>query len=318
MDHYEELGLPRSASQEEIRQAYRRVARLLHPDRCADDEGRRLADLQMKRLNGIVAVLTDPAARASYDQGLLADTKIPCPPARRGRFFGRLAWPVAAALLILFLAWALPHGKPPGPAIQPTAEPATAGTSQPEPAPRLHRTFHAPRRVAAPPSFSPILEPPPAVPALTDAAAPETRELPLALPPPPTPAPVASAPSAVADGLAGEWLYVPPVRAKSNGLYPIEYIELRMTEESGVLRGSYRARYRVSDRAISPNVAFQFRGRAGADGGSLPWVGTAGAQGQLTLRRLASGALEVSWFADRLGAELGLVSGSATLVRKQE
>ena len=37
MDHYEELGLDRSASPEEIRQAYKRLVRLLHPDRCSDE-----------------------------------------------------------------------------------------------------------------------------------------------------------------------------------------------------------------------------------------------------------------------------------------
>ena len=40
-----------------------------------------------------------------------------------------------------------------------------------------------------------------------------------------------------------------------------------------------------------------------------------GSQGEVTLRLLASGGLEVSWVANQMG-DLGLISGTATLVRK--
>ena len=83
------------------------------------------------------------------------------------------------------------------------------------------------------------------------------------------------------------------------------------------MRGRYRARYRVTDRAISPNVAFQFVGRTPPEGGVLPWRGAGGSQGAVTLRLLANGHLQVAWEADRPG-ELGLISGAATLVRKPE
>ena len=97
MDHYEELGLSRAASQEEIRQAYRRVARLLHPDRCKDEESRRLADLQMKRLNGILEILTDSAARLSYDEQLLIGPVLPARRSRRAYFW---VWPLSACILL--------------------------------------------------------------------------------------------------------------------------------------------------------------------------------------------------------------------------
>src|SRR5215471_13485773 len=71
MDYYEEFGVDRTAGPEEIRQTYKRLVRLLHPDRCRDNEIKRLADLQMKRLNGILQILTDPDRRAEYDLRLL-------------------------------------------------------------------------------------------------------------------------------------------------------------------------------------------------------------------------------------------------------
>jgi curved DNA-binding protein CbpA len=71
MTYYEELGVPAEASREEIRQAYKRLVRLLHPDRCGDPATRALAELQMRRLNGILEVLSRPDERANYDRSLM-------------------------------------------------------------------------------------------------------------------------------------------------------------------------------------------------------------------------------------------------------
>src|SRR5207248_666144 len=49
---------------------YRQLVRLIHPDRCPDQEMRRLADLQMMRLNGLLDTLSDPARRLAYDRSL--------------------------------------------------------------------------------------------------------------------------------------------------------------------------------------------------------------------------------------------------------
>jgi hypothetical protein len=119
-------------------------------------------------------------------------------------------------------------------------------------------------------------------------------------------------------GLAGEWFFVSSQRNSRSGLYPPEYIELRVTEEAGLVRGRYQARYHVMDKAISPAVAFQVQGRVGPDGGNVLWSGTGGARGDVTLRLLASGLLEVTWVANELGRDLGLISGTATLVRRIE
>ena len=116
--------------------------------------------------------------------------------------------------------------------------------------------------------------------------------------------------------MSGVWLLLPTPHAKTGGLYPPEYIELRLTEESGVVHGRYQARYHITDQAIPPTVAFQFEGPAGPDGASLPWNGTGGAKGEVRVRLLTSETLEVTWVASQLSAELGLISGTATLVRK--
>jgi cytoskeletal protein RodZ len=70
MDYYEELGIAPNATEEDIRRAYRRMTKLLHPDQHTDEGVKQLAEVQMRRLNSIVAVLLDPAARQEYDYQL--------------------------------------------------------------------------------------------------------------------------------------------------------------------------------------------------------------------------------------------------------
>ena len=76
-DYYEVLGVPRTASADEIRKAYRRLARKHHPDANPADK---TADGRFKALNEANAVLSDPAKRARYDQQVT-----PPPPRRAGR-----------------------------------------------------------------------------------------------------------------------------------------------------------------------------------------------------------------------------------------
>ena len=62
-DHYETLGLSRDASQEEIRRAYRKLARKHHPDVNPSEEA---AD-QFKRISHAYEVLSDEEKRRNYD-----------------------------------------------------------------------------------------------------------------------------------------------------------------------------------------------------------------------------------------------------------
>ncbi|MDQ7028828.1 MAG: J domain-containing protein [Ardenticatenia bacterium] len=63
-DYYNILGVPPSASHEEIKRAYRRLARLYHPDRNPHD---RLAEEKFKEINEAYQVLSDPEQRRVYD-----------------------------------------------------------------------------------------------------------------------------------------------------------------------------------------------------------------------------------------------------------
>jgi DnaJ-class molecular chaperone len=60
MDYYNILGIPRTASQEEIKRAYRKLAMQHHPDKGGNEE-------KFKQINEAYDTLGDPAKRQNYD-----------------------------------------------------------------------------------------------------------------------------------------------------------------------------------------------------------------------------------------------------------
>lgn len=371
MNYYDELGISPNAGTDEVREAYKQLARLLHPDLLQDPRQRSLAEIQMKRLNHIYHTLSNTELRREYDLSLterilpaaqmvfVPDTDLLEQPLRRRphhhhhhrhRHFG-IGWLAVAALagaLVTYVGVKLNRVEPePVEAASETAPqaatpastsaPARSGATGPGLEPiiinlrsRLHQAEHdRDEAVARLHSMGKSASPA----ATSAAAAPVTTQpdpppiAPVQIPPTSQPPPVQAivptlppaAPSVQLKGWNGRWYYVRQTSGQAPpNMYPPEFIEAALLEDNGMVRGRYRARYKIADRAIPPEVDFQFAGKVHQGAMATNWQGPGGAKGDVRIRQLSTDTIELSWIATDLGRHQGLGYGTAILVRRHD
>ena len=339
MNYYEELGIARNATTAEVREAYKLAARLLHPDMQQDRRLKDLAECQMRRLSGVLAMLVNPRQRARYDAGLANEARLeqfPLPAADGGSKLWRTAvrhwfWVLLGTMIVGMGMWyGLAHGTdvPPGIAAERNAkaapEPLAARAEQAPGKSRRVRTAEATRRRGAQPALS-LRSTAGEAPELTVRSTVLTpvpwEEVPKAeqtqLPVPRDAPPADAAPSGDEPRFDGQWLYTADAAEEDPaGTYPAKYVEFRLHEDHGHLAGDYRAVHTRVDKAISSEVVFHVRGELPqGKTGMLDWESNAGAKGELELTLQAPNRLLVKWWTTQFGRVEVLSSGMAVLMR---
>jgi hypothetical protein len=357
MNYYEELGIRQDASVEEIRQAYKLTSRLLHPDRHADPGLQQVAKRQMQRLGEIAAILSDPEKRSHYDdlllwnnglQGTSGHRAIPGPaPVEQWDGGNSLAvfalrywtWVLTGILVVALGAWSFmqPNAAVLGPELHWAAAQrvSASGNVAHQLVQRVKRPAHgagpgnakispvlsAGRIPVAGKTESGLVSPPE-----PHASAADLENLPPRLDVAPEAlqqAPQSSfenmPPLRLESCFVGRWLYSPQPDDVDEGVrYPAIYVELVLVERDGELSGDYRARYKIPDKAVSPEVIFKVRGKAGsATAAKLTWVAGDNARGTAEMTLRDPRVLCVTWWTNESGREATLASGTAVLIRQQ-
>lgn len=181
LSHYQILGIDRQATGDEVRAAYRRMARRYHPDRF---EGGGDSQETMARINAAYEVLSDDGRRSEYDRVLDAEHAASAAERTRAgiaaqRLLGIPSWSwylllATMTVTVLVVGWlslsTLAPRKPvmrvPEMAAQPGAQPAVPTTAQASTADSLPlvparsiQPWTEPTRSAAPvnPETEPVL-----------------------------------------------------------------------------------------------------------------------------------------------------------------
>jgi hypothetical protein len=342
MTFYEELGVPPDASSDTIREAYRNVAKVLHPDSQTNPALKQAAEVQMKRVNHLYEVLSDPDQRRAYDHNLAEPTDrtvIIQAPAPSGQFrrghAGNFTWLAATAVCGTLIIW-LATRESAGPAVYSPSAPAPAAATGAVAIEKATVAKTAPAVVAQDHSrdaeTARLRGELVAAYAERDRLRRQVADLQSALRPAAiSPAPLVASTAPVDLGLpvlrpiapptpkslwTGAWGYIQRTENKNQSLIPPEFIQADLVESGGNLRGQYRARYKVADRRVFPVVEFQFEGKISGSSGRFAWHGLGGAKGEVQIRLVSDSMLEVSWSATDLGKSMGLASGTAVLNRQ--
>ena len=351
MNFYEEFGVRNDASVEEIRQAYKTLARVLHPDSQMDEKLRAAAACQMKRLHEILDIFVNPGKRRVYDESLAAAALHWAPHAAAEPFVRPLgkfelaqsvlrhwSWILMGCMILGSGFWyvtarvptpaesapnglaaaALPNGT--GPVFRPVEEAAKHAIGASVVGTRLSSLAEAalPEEPgAAKPEFPGLPDVPSPMPVALSGLAPTAARSARA-PGVREPENAPSVPGVRGSSFAGEWFYAPAIEKPSPHLYPPVDIEFRLTEKDGILNGQYLGRYKVPDAAVSQDVLFQVQGKSSAGTSTaLVWTSSDGANGEIDLNLRQPNLMRVTWWTIQLGRRPVLSSGSATLFRQQ-
>src|SRR5947208_8192897 len=66
-DYYDVLGVDKNANDDELKKAFRRLARQFHPDTMTGEQEKKAAEEKFKEINEAYAVLSDQDKRRRYD-----------------------------------------------------------------------------------------------------------------------------------------------------------------------------------------------------------------------------------------------------------
>ncbi|HEX7888338.1 MAG TPA: DnaJ domain-containing protein [Ramlibacter sp.] len=214
-DPYALLGVSRSADLPELKERYRLLMRLVHPD-FAGTLRANWPDDSAVRVNRAYEVLSSPVRRREYDDQVASGPQhgpvkearraVPVPKgarlSSRGRTAKRAAWAFVVLVSLLALGLLLPHPAP----VRLVQKPETAPSPGKKPAPAFPASYsdaparqHAAAEHAVPPEPGPASQPAPSR-SGADAA--------LAAPVPPAPLPIQ--PGRAAQGQGNARTIVPP------------------------------------------------------------------------------------------------------------
>ena len=343
--YYEELGVENTSSAAEIRDAFRALARLLHPDAQTDPPLKDMAERQMRKLNRVYAVLSDPARRSAYDQSLTSSRNAPIivfsgSDGNLKKLLVRAGAAMAIILGTFLLIWFaidtnnsnevrgqeshngtsgrsgdLTYGDAGDQIAHLNSKIRTLETERNSALTQLSRMGGKLPEISTEGKASVAKETSPS-------AATTLAELPAATTSsdaPATPGGADNVQSVPASRFSGFWVYSKAAGSaspRSGAPYRPELIEVTVTEQNGILHGQYHSRYQVLDHAVSPDVDFVFTGTPTGSVLNCAWQGTGGSKGRLTLTLLPANTGELAWNAIEPGSRQWLMSGTATLTKK--
>jgi hypothetical protein len=330
LTHYDDLGVPVGASDEEIREAYLNLIRLLPPVLQREPFLKRFAENQVKRVNRAFAVLSDAERRAKYDAQLAEsagrDADAPSKPQRRSipvRAIITLGWLICAFAGAIGIGWYVSERS--------SASLVQASISTPPPS-RV-----TPTRVAADPN-PPAETTSPTV-AMTEDKSSEldsvrselaatkrerdraleqltlqNKELDFLA------SRIVASPQqfrAACARFSGVWVLPKPRITPVSSAYTPEAVDLVVSEQEGAIQGRYRARYPGMGTVEAPVVHFFFEGKCQNDMVNAVW-NAEGAKGEIQLRLTMNNTLQLVWSLMEPGTQPGPASGTLSLVRRRE